>query len=151
VVTATNGVGDSFTVSRLLNVDEANDLVTMQLEGEGKAIRFVPLQPADSRKVTVGLRVLTISTPRGLSQTVADGLLSAIRSEDGLQLLQITAPISPGSSGGPVLNTDGEIVGVIRGQITSGQQLNFAIPIDIAVRLLNESTRRAPSSVEAIS
>lgn len=137
-IVATDGAGRSYTVSRYVNVDPTSDLVLLQLaNNDGTELALPSLAIADSRRVSPGLKIYTISAPNGLSQTLSDGLLSAIRSVDGMQLLQITAPVSPGSSGGPVLNADGEAIGVIEGLIPSGQQLNFAIPIDAAVRLLN--------------
>lgn len=137
-IVATDGAGRSYTVSRYVNVDPTSDLVLLQLANkDGTELALPSLTAADSRRVSPGLKIYTISAPNGLSQTLSDGLLSAIRSVDGMQLLQITAPVSPGSSGGPVLNADGEAIGVIKGLIPSGQQLNFAIPIDAAVRLLN--------------
>ena len=64
----------------------------------------------------------------GLEQTVSDGVISGIRQVDDLRFIQISAPISPGSSGGPVVNLKGEVVGVATFQFKSGQNLNFAIP-----------------------
>jgi hypothetical protein len=137
-VVATNVTGETFAVSRYINIDPANDLVLMQLVGERNSAVVLPaVRIADSRLVAAGQRIYTVSAPRGLPQSFSDGLLSAIRSINGQQLLQITAPISPGSSGGPVFNQEGEVVGVIREQLTSGQNLNFAVPIDAVVRLLN--------------
>jgi S1-C subfamily serine protease len=137
-IVAVDGSGRKYTISRYVNVDPNSDLVLLQLandDGSEPTLQAIPV--ADSRKVSAGLKIYTISAPKGFSHTLSDGLLSAIRSVDGLQLLQITAPVSPGSSGGPVLNAAGEVVGVIEGLIPSGQQLNFAIPIDYALRLLN--------------
>jgi trypsin-like peptidase/surface-adhesin protein E len=84
----------------------------------------------------VGDRVVVIGAPEGLSNTVSDGLVSAVRSIDGRTLLQISAPISPGSSGGPVLNTRGEVVGVSVSMLREGQNLNFAVPLNDLVAML---------------
>lgn len=134
----TTGTGVPVRVTRIVHLDPVNDLATLQIESDTPGVTFTPLRPADARTVTPGLRVYTISAPEGLSNTVSDGLLSAVRAVEGVQLLQISAPISHGSSGGPVFNEQGEVVGVIRMQLTAGQQLNFAIPIDTVVRLMNE-------------
>lgn len=81
--------------------------------------------------------MLVIGHPLGLESTVSTGVLSAARTlESGLSLLQITAPISQGSSGGPVLNGRGEVVGVARMLLASGQALNFATPSKQLGRLL---------------
>src|SRR4051812_22323667 len=76
----------------------------------------------------VGEQVIAIGAPEGLTNTVSDGIVSAVRKLETRRLLQITAPISPGSSGGPVLNTRGEVVGVSVSILREGQNLNFAVP-----------------------
>jgi tetratricopeptide (TPR) repeat protein len=131
-------------------VDASADLVLLQLANEdGSAFTGSPaLTIGDSRTVVAGQKVYTVSAPKGLSQSVSDGLLSAVRSLDGQQYLQITAPVSPGSSGGPVFNAAGEVIGVIKGLIASGENLNFAIPIDAAVRLLNAPMEALERSTE---
>ena len=83
-----------------------------------------------------GQRVLVIGNPEGLSGTVSDGLIAAFRNRDPANpftaetLIQITAPISPGSSGSPVLDEDGRVIGVAKMILTDGQNLNFAIPVE---------------------
>lgn len=84
----------------------------------------------------VGDRVIVISSPRGLDLSVSEGIISGIRDLPGSRrLLQTTAAMSSGSSGGPVLNLYGEVVGVARCQLTDGQALNFAIPAENLSRL----------------
>ena len=85
----------------------------------------------------VGERVVVIGNPLGLEQTVSDGIVSAIRDIPAIgKVIQITAPISPGSSGSPVVNMKGEVIGVATFQIGKGQNLNFAIPGEMAARLV---------------
>jgi serine protease Do len=90
----------------------------------------------------VGERVVVIGAPEGLSNTVSDGLVSALRSVEGRNLLQISAPISPGSSGGPVLNARGEVVGVSVSILREGQNLNFAVPVTDVVAMLGSPAGR---------
>jgi S1-C subfamily serine protease len=143
-MTATNGSGRVFKVSGYVNVDAGADLVLLQLANQdGSPVANLPeLHFADSRTVATGQKIFTLSTPLGLSQTLTDGLVSAIRSFRQQQYLQISAPVSHGSSGGPVFNESGEVIGVIKGLVASGENLNFAIPIDSVVRLLS-----APATV----
>jgi hypothetical protein len=71
---------------------------------------------------------LVIGNPGGLQGTVSDGLISAFREDRSY--MQITAPISSGSSGSPVLDEEGKVIGVAVSQIIEGQNLNFAIPVE---------------------
>lgn len=80
-------------------------------------------------KEEVGSKVYAIGNPRGLEGTISDGILSGKRDNEGIEYLQITAPISPGNSGGPVLNEKGEVIGVATFTFRNSQSLNFAMPI----------------------
>jgi hypothetical protein len=77
----------------------------------------------------VGEIAIAIGSPQGLTNTVSQGIVSAIRNVDGRAWVQITAPISPGSSGGPVLNDEGRVIGISVSQMREGQNLNFAVPV----------------------
>jgi S1-C subfamily serine protease len=77
----------------------------------------------------VGEAVVVIGSPEGFANTVSDGIVSAFRTVEGQRLMQISAPISQGSSGGPVLNRRGEVVGVSVAVWAGGQNLNFAVPL----------------------
>lgn len=83
----------------------------------------------------VGEAIVVIGAPEGFSNTVSTGIVSGIRNDRGRQLLQISAPISHGSSGGPVLNMRGEVVGVSVAMMSEGQNLNFAVPVTEVARL----------------
>jgi hypothetical protein len=76
----------------------------------------------------VGERISVIGSPKGFENTVSDGLVSAIRHENGLGYLQFTAPISPGSSGGPLFDAAGRVLGMVELTKKDAQNLNFAIP-----------------------
>ena len=93
---------------------------------------FRTLTLGDSARLQVGEEVVAIGNPLSLESTVSNGIVSAIRTveEEGGKFLQITAPISHGSSGGPLFNMAGEVVGITSAVIVGGENLNFAIPID---------------------
>ena len=78
----------------------------------------------------VGDRIATIGSPEGLANSVTDGLMSAIRRDQDINLLQITAPISPDSSGGPVFYLHGNVIAMTVAQLRGGQNLNFALPME---------------------
>jgi len=82
----------------------------------------------DYATLSVGEAVFTIGSPKGLINTLGDGLLSGLRrSEDGIEYIQITAPVSPGSSGGGVFDDRGNLIGITTFTIRDAQNLNFAI------------------------
>jgi S1-C subfamily serine protease len=78
----------------------------------------------------VGEDIVAIGAPEGLTNTVSNGIVSAYREVEGQWVMQITAPLSHGSSGGPVLNRSGEVVGVSVAVLGEGQNLNFAVPLE---------------------
>ena len=80
-------------------------------------------------KEKVGAKIYAIGNPRGLEGTISDGILSGKRDNEGVEYLQITAPISPGNSGGPVLNEKGVVIGVATFTYKNSQNLNFAMPV----------------------
>lgn len=87
----------------------------------------------------VGERVAVIGSPLGLERTVSDGIVSAVREIPAFgNIYQITAPISPGSSGSPVVNMKGEVIGVATFQSVKGQNLNFAVPGERITKLKTE-------------
>ena len=116
----------------VLAVDKTRDLAVLKIGARGlKALTL-----ADSGRAKPGEHVVAIGNPAGLGDTVSDGLLSGVREFPDATVLQISAPISPGSSGGPVLNDQGQVIGVSTFVLDRGQNLNFAIPINAVKPLL---------------
>jgi Trypsin-like peptidase domain len=134
--------GRSFTRVQAVAHDEAQDLVVLAIDADG-----LPALRLAAERVAVGERVIAIGHPQGLENTVSDGLVSAVREQVGGDVLQISAPISLGSSGGPVLNERGEVVGVTTSTNRLGQNLNFAAPADRLRPLLRVRARRPVSSL----
>jgi hypothetical protein len=123
--------------------DSDNDLVVLRVEtAPAKSARL-----GDSDEVRVGEPIVVVGNPEGLEQTVSNGLVSAIRELGGRKLFQISAPISEGSSGSPVFNEYGEVIGVVVSSIQSGQNLNFAVPINYAKPLFERLTQEPISSL----
>jgi serine protease Do len=93
---------------------------------------LAPVALGDSDKVMVGERAVSIGNPLGLDHTLTDGLVSARRMLDGRKLIQMSTPISPGNSGGPLFNSRGEVIGVSTAGYIGGmaQNLNLAVPVN---------------------
>jgi hypothetical protein len=124
-------IGAHYEVAGTVQRDAAADFALLKVPGTG--LPTIPL--GDSDTVRQGARVVALGAPLGLEETASEGIVSAVREWPQLgRVLQLTAPISPGSSGGPVLNDEGEAVGIVSFLMWQGQNLNFAVPIN-AVKL----------------
>jgi TolB protein len=135
--------GEEYPVVGLVTVDEKRDMALLRIAGFG--LPTVNLGNSDS--VEVGQRLLAIGSPLGLESTVSDGLLSGIRLSDGIKVFQISVPVSPGSSGGPIATERGDVVGfVVSGIIDeSAQNLNFALPINYLRGYMGIASAQAPT------
>ncbi len=125
--------GKAYAIHSVVAEDRPNDLVLVSTGTPREDIR--PLQ-IGSGLPQIGEKIVVIGNPLGLEHTVSDGIVSAVReSKDAKTMIQITAPISPGSSGSPVVNMRGEVIGVAFMQLVGGQNLNFCIPAESVARL----------------
>jgi tetratricopeptide (TPR) repeat protein len=118
--------GNVYPVKGVIAVDAEGDLALLRIEAPPNQIRALPLDKTSPQE---GESVVVIGNPFGLEGSVTNGIVSAVRDIPTFgRIIQITAPISPGSSGSPVVNMQGQVVGVATLQITGGQSVNFAIP-----------------------
>jgi S1-C subfamily serine protease len=114
--------------------DERNDLALLAFDGGALA----PLPLGSSESLKQGDEIAVIGCPVGLSPSLSTGIVSALRRNAPLErdpaleawLVQITAPISPGSSGSPVMTRDGNVIGVAVGKVRMGENVNFAVPVE---------------------
>lgn len=115
----------------ILAENEALDLALLRIKTPKK---LAPVALGDSEKVTVGERAVSIGNPLGLEHTLTDGLISARRMLQGKRVIQMSTPVSPGNSGGPLFNLRGEVIGVstgiYHGHSMLAQNLNLAMPIN---------------------
>ena len=114
-----------YRIAGLVAIDPVHDIALVKLSG----VRVSPLQLANDKSAIVGDEVYVAGNPRRLEGTFSSGIISAIRIDGQHRVLQITAPISPGSSGGPVLNSEGKVVGVAMATRTDAQNVNFAADV----------------------
>src|SRR5712671_2126985 len=118
--------GHIFPVKNVIAVDAEGDVALLKVEAPANLVRPLSLDRTSPQE---GESVVVIGNPFGLEGSVTNGIVSAVRDIPGFgRIIQITAPISPGSSGSPVVNMKGQVIGVATLQITGGQSVNFAIP-----------------------
>ncbi|RTL32800.1 MAG: hypothetical protein EKK47_03440 [Burkholderiales bacterium] len=110
----------------LILADEAHDLCKLSVLG----LSAPPLATVAVADVKVGQKVYAIGAPQGLDLTLSDGMVSALRHVDEGTVIQTSAPVSPGSSGGGLFNEQGMLIGIVTFQMRSGQNLNFAVPAE---------------------
>jgi tetratricopeptide (TPR) repeat protein len=118
--------GSIYPVKGVIAVDAEGDLALLKIDAPPNQVRPLPLDRTSPQE---GESVVVIGNPFGLEGSVTNGIVSAVRDIPTFgRIIQITAPISPGSSGSPVVNMQGQVIGVATLQITGGQSVNFAIP-----------------------
>ncbi|HBR57114.1 MAG TPA: hypothetical protein DEA22_06555 [Blastocatellia bacterium] len=138
--------GKKFIVRGVLAVDGEGDLALLKVEVPPEFA--VPL-PIGRSVPQEGESVVVVGNPFGLEGSVSNGIVSAVREIPGYgRIIQITAPISPGSSGSPVVNMYGQVIGVATLQAAEGQSLNFAVPSE-RIFQLRVSEIRSFSSLSA--
>lgn len=136
------GQETKFNIEGYTAIDERRDLIILKVTAFGT--QTISLGNSDFAQV--GETVYAVGNPRGLEGTFSQGIISSIRPIGIDKLIQITAPLSPGSSGGPVLNRKGEVIGASVLTIRDGQNLNFAIPSNYLKNLLTKSGYAKPLS-----
>ncbi|RMH10549.1 MAG: hypothetical protein D6697_00765 [Armatimonadetes bacterium] len=139
----------TYAVEGYTAINPIRDVAVLRVEG--KNLPTLPL--GDSKNLKLGETVVAIGNPRGLEYTVSAGVVSAIRRvkdfpdelrlyflnqglKDDDELIQYTAPTSPGNSGGPLLNAKGEVVGIVILGYRRADNVYFAVPIDVAKPML---------------
>jgi hypothetical protein len=134
--------GAQYPVMSIAGMDKDHDLALVRIYPK-QALR--PVRLGDSNQVSAGDKIYAIGNPLGVfDYTITDGLISQVRPlAADLTLLQISAPISPGSSGGPLFNQFGEVIGVTTAIITQGQSINLAVPANYLRPLIAQPSQIA--------
>ncbi len=143
---------DEYEVDHVIGQDAEKDLIKLAVNIPQGTLAPGMWLDVDGKRPNIADKVMVISTPMGLSRTVSDGIISAIRElpTKGL-VFQMTVPISPGSSGSPVIDMKGKVVGVSFLQLVSGQNLNFAVPSEYILDLKDEPSLTISSWSEKVS
>jgi hypothetical protein len=127
--------GRELDVVEVLAASPEHDLALVRVEARG----LPTVSIGDSDRMRPGDPVVAIGNPLGLEDTVSNGLVSARRRlEDGFEVLQVSAPIAPGSSGGPLFNERGEVIGIATAVLQGGQNINFGVPVRYLLPMIKE-------------
>jgi len=129
-------------VDGIAAVNAKADLALLKVNVKDQA--FLTLDSGQPPKV--GVKVYAIGSPKGLENTFSDGMISGHREHNGVKMIQISVPISRGSSGGPLLTGDGKVVGVTTSGFLSGQNLNFAVQASQVAELIRKKGKLQPLS-----
>ena len=144
-IMAKTPTGSMYFLKSVVAASETNDVATLQFFATD-----VPcLTLGSSANAVEGQRVLVIGNPEGLEGTVSDGIISAFRA--GRTMIQITAPLSPGSSGSPVLDESGNVIGIATQVLKEGQNLNFAISAEMIRDAIAKSAVVSPTPLVAVT
>ncbi len=130
----------SYDVTKVLCCSKEQDIAVLQV-AEDTGLKPLPL--GNSKAIKKGETVVAIGSPLGIKNTVSTGTLSGRLMQDNMDVLQFTAPISSGSSGGALFDGNGNVIGITYASYVNGQNLNLAIPIELATTLHQEITNAA--------
>jgi hypothetical protein len=137
--------GEKFDSFSVLAFDARKDIAIIKIPG----FDLPTVVLGNSNNVQVGEPVLAVGSPLGLQGTVTTGVVSSIRDDPtggGFKVLQTDASVNPGNSGGPLVNRQAEVIGIVTFKIRGGENLNFAIPINYLRGLADSS----PGSVMSL-
>ena len=130
--------GYSFDIVGGVGADKEKDIAILYFSHRSAPVKMTPLNIGE-KSLQKGEKVVAIGSPLGLMNTVSAGVFSGNSNESGSTMLQFTASISSGSSGGALFNDDGEIIGITSASYVAGQNLNLAIPIKRVVNLYEKT------------
>jgi S1-C subfamily serine protease len=134
--------GEIYDRVDVLDYDQRRDIAVLKV----RAFKSLPALTLADREVEPGEEAVAIGNPQGLEHTVSTGIVSAFRQAEGYRMMQISVPISPGSSGGPLFSMDGKVIGITSAGVVGegAQNLNFAVPIGYVRPLLNSKATPLP-------
>ena len=132
VITYDQGTKDA----QFLGYNGTLDIALLKIPGSYNAVSF-----GNSENVEIGQKVIAIGNPLGLQFSVSEGIISAVHrtGTNGLDYyIQTDTALNPGNSGGPLINTQGEVIGINNFKISSGENLGFALESNYIVKAINE-------------
>jgi S1-C subfamily serine protease len=144
-IKAVNNNGEYIDIKGIYYYSKEQDIALLQLDTNSK-LPYVKLGDSDS--IEQGDSIVAIGSPKGLQNSLSEGIISSLRKDirSGYSDIQISAAISPGSSGGALFNMNGEVIGITYAKANGGENINFAIPINEAKAILNKTNTLSPIS-----
>ena len=130
--------GDVYKTDALVDFDDTKDLAVLKIKG----FKLPAVTLGDSDKTETGESIVVISSPEGLTNSLSTGVVSGMRRLDNLRVFQITAPISEGSSGGALFDSNGAVIGIVTYVLRAGQNINFAVPINYVRGMIGEEATK---------
>jgi tetratricopeptide (TPR) repeat protein len=138
--------GNHYKIDQIISQNKKIDLIKFKVKKTSKIFPYLKLCPTSPIEAE---EVLVIGNPKELEYSVSNGIISSLRNDEEMgKVIQITAPISSGSSGSPLLNLKGELLGVISFTMKEGQNLNFAVSVDNLGKLIPNDKLDFPASEE---
>ena len=132
-----------FGAKRILAQDPDKDLALLWIENIRPPIRHLGLS---AMALSEGSDIVVIGTPVGLEKTISTGIVSGYRQRNGATLVQISAPVSSGSSGSPVFDANGRVVGIVMGGIRNAQGVNFAVSVKDVIEFIRTKPLKASAA-----
>ena len=136
-VEAIDNQGKTYDIESVIAYDSEKDVAILKVS---ENIDVQPLSICDDSNIKKGEKVIAIGSPIGIQNSVSAGIYSGSILNGEIEMIQFTAPISPGSSGGPLFNNNGEVIGITTGSYESGQNINVAIPSSVFLQVYNNRT-----------
>ena len=140
--------GDTYSDVVVRDFDEVKDIAVIKISGYD----LPTVKLGNSRNLEIGEKIIVCGSSLGdLSNTLSEGIISSIRQSDkGYRYIQMSAPISPGNSGGPVVLENGEVIGISTASRIQGQNLNFAVPINYVLGMIENNKNMTLAKYSAI-
>ena len=135
--------GDVYQTADLVAFDQYKDIAILKIKG----FQLSTVRLGDSDRTEVGDSIVAISSPEGLTNSLTTGVISGVRRFETHRVFQITAPIGQGSSGGALFDSSGAVIGITTYILRSGQNINFALPINYARGMISDNVSATLASL----
>ena len=133
-ITVKDSSGNEYKIEGIIDYSESLDIAILKSSKKGKMLNL------DANLPSPGTNIYPLGNPMGLNFSFTNGMVSQIQNIGGTNIIQFSAPVSPGNSGGPLLSDNGKVLGIVSSYFTKGQNLNFAVPVAMLYTLNKTKT-----------